>query len=297
MRQKLGKYFLFMIVLIFQSFLLSGCVEDNEKEIEVPMNSKDFLVDTWNNTASNYSIKTSPQNGEVVITTYTQTPKKDGCLLSCQTYAYVYYTPNTDYIGKDKIEIQLQVLSAKGLIPKTRSIKINVVGSNIPGNNKPIANDQNITIDYETETDFNITGSDADNDTLTFVIDSNTTNGTIVLVDETTGDVTYTPNQGYSGPDHFTFKVIDENNALSNIADVNITVKSKCETDPTAPGCPMDPCIVPATTPGCPGFDPCLLDPTAPGCPLYNPCMFDPLSIECEDFCFSNPSAPSCPLI
>jgi len=270
-----------MIVLIFQSLILSGCVEDNEKEIEVPMNSKDFLVDTWNTTASIYSIKTSPQNGDIVITTYTQTPRKDGCMLSCQTYAYVYYTPNTDYIGTDKIEIQIQTLSNE---MKTRSININVVKSNLTSNTKPIANDQNITIDYETETDFNITGSDEDNDALTFVIESNTSNGTIVLIDENTGDVTYTPNQGYSGSDHFTFKVVDENNAYSNVADVNIMVKGLCETDPTAPGCPLDPCLTePTTTPGCPGFDICAIDPTAPECQINDGMCADYLDqTSCE---------------
>ena len=99
------------------------------------------------------------------------------------------------------------------------------IDSTLTSNTKPIAYDKNITTEYWTKTNFNITGSDADDDTFTFVIESNTSKGTIILIDEITGDVSYTPNQGFSGPDHFTFKVVDEWNTSSNIADVNITIK------------------------------------------------------------------------
>lgn len=99
------------------------------------------------------------------------------------------------------------------------------VDSTLTSNTKPVAYDKNITTEYTTQIDFNITGSDADYDTFTFVIESNTSHGTIKLIDAITGDVRYTKDNNYFGSDYFTFKVVDEWNTSSNIADVNITIK------------------------------------------------------------------------
>ena len=99
------------------------------------------------------------------------------------------------------------------------------IDSTTTSNTNPIAYDKNITVEYTTQIDFNIIGSDADYDTFTFVIESSTSHGTINLIDEITGAVRYTTNNNYSGSDYFTFKVVDEWNTSSNIADVNITIK------------------------------------------------------------------------
>lgn len=274
---------------------LSGFTSCNEeKDVEVKMNDEDVMVYYFERQnkyeeVELYEIVKYPTHGTVKVVPGTN--RRRVCMFGGCSYVYsdvykVLYTPTINYIGEDSIQLTVNDydVNLNKTSMTTATININVIKSNITRsdhNNAPIAYDQNITIDYETETDFNITASDADNDTLTFVIESNTSNGTIVLIDESTGDVTYTPNQGYSGPDHFTFKVVDEFNASSNVADVNITVKSLCDMDPTAPGCPEDPCLInPTMTPGCPGYDPCLLDPTATGCPL-DPCLLDPTATGC----------------
>ncbi|UPT76662.1 Ig-like domain-containing protein [Sulfurovum sp. XGS-02] len=305
MRQKLGKYIFLISVLIFQTLILTGC-GDEEKDVEVPMNSVDVMVHdferkNYSEGVEPYELVKYPTHGTVKIVPGTITRKicfnPYGCSGGGDNVDFdvykVLYTPTTDYIGEDSI--QLTENSYDDNLNKTSittTININVIKSNLTRgnyNNAPMADDKNITVDYETPTDFKLTGSDKDNDTFTFVIETNTSNGNIVLIDETTGDVTYTPNQGYSGPDHFTFKVVDENQASSNIADVNITVKDLCDMDPTATGCPLDPCVInnPLTTPGCPGYDPCLVDPTATGCPL-DPCILDPFSQACQDSISNN---------
>lgn len=278
---------------------LSGFTScDENKDVEVKMNDKDVMVHdferkNYTEGVEPYEIGKYPTHGTVKIVPGTITRKV--CFYGCGYVNFdvykVLYTPTTDYIGEDSIQLTENSYDESwNKTSITTTININVVKSNLTrsNNNVPLADDKNVTIDYETETDFNITASDADNDTFIFVIESNTSNGTIVLIDESTGDVTYTPNQGYSGPDHFTFKVVDEFNASSNVADVNITVKSLCDMDSTAPGCPGDPCLInPTMTPGCPGYDPCLLEPTATGCPL-DPCILDPFSQACQDSIANN---------
>ena len=49
--------------------------------------------------------------------------------------------------------------------------------------------------------------------------------GSLGSIDQDTGNVTYTPAPGFSGIDNFTFKVMDNHQAESNVATVSITVK------------------------------------------------------------------------
>ena len=49
--------------------------------------------------------------------------------------------------------------------------------------------------------------------------------GSLGSIDQDTGNVTYTPAPGFSGNDSFTFKVMDNHQAESNVATVSITVK------------------------------------------------------------------------
>jgi VCBS repeat-containing protein len=62
---------------------------------------------------------------------------------------------------------------------------------------------------------------DADNDTLTAVLDSGPSHGTLTLI--ANGSFTYTPEANFNGSDEFTYKAND-GTAGSNIATVNITI-------------------------------------------------------------------------
>jgi hypothetical protein len=78
-----------------------------------------------------------------------------------------------------------------------------------------------------------LTGNDGDPEVqqaLTFTITSNPAHGTLSNLNPATGDVTYTPNPGYSGPDSFAFTVTDDGSAgppaglTSSPATVSLTV-------------------------------------------------------------------------
>jgi len=94
-----------------------------------------------------------------------------------------------------------------------------------PTNNAPVANDQNLTTEGNTPINITLTASDADGDSLTYIIVSQPANG--VLSGEAP-NLTCTPNPDYSGQDAFTFKVND-GTADSDVATITIIINPTCE--------------------------------------------------------------------
>lgn len=76
----------------------------------------------------------------------------------------------------------------------------------VVSNQPPVANPQSVTLNEGATEDITLTGSDPDNDPITFHVVNGPTNGTLSGV---APNLTYTPNTGYAGPDAFTFKVND----------------------------------------------------------------------------------------
>ena len=106
-------------------------------------------------------------------------------------------------------------------------------------NDAPVAEDDTFTIKQGEEIDITLTATDEDEDDLTFAIYAEPEHGKVVAqpvvgtMTITTApgilrviepQVTYTPNPGFAGVDSFTFKAIDEEGALSNLATITIIV-------------------------------------------------------------------------
>jgi VCBS repeat-containing protein len=95
-------------------------------------------------------------------------------------------------------------------------VPIFVAAPNVP----PVADDQPVSTNEDTAVAITLTGSDADNDPLTFTVVSDPTNGTL------TGEapaLTYTPDLDFNGADSFSFSVNDGEDD-SNTATVSITI-------------------------------------------------------------------------
>ena len=90
-------------------------------------------------------------------------------------------------------------------------------------NPAPIAGDDSFRTDEDTPINSTVVtdDSDPDGDDLTWTIDSDVSNGTLVL--NTDGSFTYTPDGDYSGNDSFTYTLTDLDGATTS-ATVNITV-------------------------------------------------------------------------
>jgi thermitase len=93
---------------------------------------------------------------------------------------------------------------------------------NILQNSAPQAYDQNISTNEATPVDITLTANDPDGDPLIYSVLSGPYHGTL---SGTTPNLTYTPIDGYIGPDSFTFKAND-GHMDSNVATVSITVNS-----------------------------------------------------------------------
>ncbi|MCX7928057.1 MAG: Ig-like domain-containing protein, partial [Patescibacteria group bacterium] len=125
----------------------------------------------------------------------------------------VVYTPNMNYNGNDSFIYQVSD-GQNGFASATVSLTIT------PVNDPPIANNQSITTQQNTPVNVNLSATDVDNNTLTFTIIASPRNGSLT---GSAPNLTYTPNNNFSGNDSFTF-VANDGIANSNTATVSITV-------------------------------------------------------------------------
>lgn len=119
--------------------------------------------------------------------------------------ATVVYTPQADYNGTDSFTFAAGDGEEHSDVA-TADITINAV------NDAPIANDQSLTANAGQPIRITLTGTDADDDSLTFSIVEDVEHGTLSPVVSATNEsatVNYTPNRDYSGPDSFMFRVSD----------------------------------------------------------------------------------------
>ena len=125
------------------------------------------------------------------------------------------YTPNPNYSGSDSFTYLL----SNGTLESTATVNITINSVN----DAPVASADSITTNEDTAYDITLSASDADLDTLSYIIVAQPTHGTLVLKNDHT--YTYTPVANYNGSDSFTFKVND-GTTDSNTATVTITVNS-----------------------------------------------------------------------
>ena len=167
----------------------------------------------------------------------------------------VTYTPEEEYSGDDKFEFK--VIDDRGAESDKAEIKINVepleeANQEVSGetnqesqnqtaskasennvitstNQSPIAHDQELSSDANTDIDITLVGENTDNDPIQFEIVSNPADATLNNFDNAKGTVTYSPAMNYTGNDSFSFKVIDKKGVESNVATVNVEVKETTE--------------------------------------------------------------------
>ncbi|WP_347330753.1 tandem-95 repeat protein, partial [Marinimicrobium locisalis] len=135
----------------------------------------------------------------------------------------VLYTPDLNFNGTDQFTYTIE--DQNGGLSNAATVIINVTGVN----DLPTANDDTASVDEDNPVDIDVTANDSDIDgsvdaTTVQVLD-NVANGTLA-VDDTTGMVTYTPNENFNGTDTFTYVVRDDADGTSNEATVTLTVNS-----------------------------------------------------------------------
>jgi gliding motility-associated-like protein len=152
-------------------------------------------------------------------------PPSNGTLTG--TAPNVTYTPNAHYVGSDSFTFTVDDGTGSGnstSSPATVSITVT------PVNHAPIADNQSDNYTMNTALPITLTGSDPDGNSISFMIVSNPSNGTLT---GTAPNVTYTPNNGFTGSDSFTFQVSD-GSLLSNIATVFLALTPSSNVQPVA---------------------------------------------------------------
>ncbi|TVS20550.1 MAG: tandem-95 repeat protein [Planctomycetaceae bacterium] len=174
-----------------------------------------------------------PEVDQVLTFTIT-TPPQHGTLGPInQTTGAVTYTPNPDYNGTDSFEFTVtdddQAGPPYNLESQPATVTINVTPVNAP----PVAHPQEVTTDEDQPISITLTGDDGDpevDQVLTFTITTPPQFGTLGIINQATGVVTYTPNPDFNGTDSFAFTVTDDDQAglphhlTSPPATVTITV-------------------------------------------------------------------------
>lgn len=98
----------------------------------------------------------------------------------------------------------------------------------------PVASDDARSTDFETALLIDVLSNDSDSDgtldAASLVIANGASNGTAVIEN---GQIRYTPNDGFSGEDSFTYSVQDDDGATSNVATVTVTVGTNPNVAPT----------------------------------------------------------------
>ncbi len=140
----------------------------------------------------------------------------------------ITYTPNKNYNGTDSLTYQIK--DSKGALSNkaTISLTVNAV------NDAPVAANDSFTLNEDTPLTINFAsilkndsdvedGANIQKITKDNIIFNNPANGKITITD--TG-IIYTPNKDFNGIDSLTYQIKDSNGALSNVANINLTIKS-----------------------------------------------------------------------
>ena len=130
------------------------------------------------------------------------------------------YTPNADFNGQDSFTYTIEDDDAAVSNIATVNITINDI------NDAPIANADAINTDEDTQVIIDLIGNDTDVDGTvvagSIVLVTDPINGTAVV--NSNGTVNYIPDQDFNGLETFTYTIEDDDGAVSNIAEVTISV-------------------------------------------------------------------------
>ncbi|MCG8605669.1 tandem-95 repeat protein, partial [bacterium] len=131
----------------------------------------------------------------------------------------IIYTPEPNFVGVDSLTYTVADDDGASSVPT----KVTAIVTDV--NDPPVASDDSVATDEETLVEIQVLANDSDIDgtveprTLTIVTPP--ANGTAEV---DAGNVRYTPAQDFVGIDTFTYRVSDEDDAISNMAAVTVAV-------------------------------------------------------------------------
>ena len=179
-------------------------------------------LSTLEDTPLAVSLSATDADGDALTYEITTAPLL-GVLLG--TGATRVYVPNAHASGVDSFTFGVTDGTARHEALVTITVEA--------ANDAPVAYDAAFNADVDEVAHARLHGFDVEGDALTFTLASAAAHGEVVL--DVEGAVTYTPSQGYIGPDAFSF-VVDDGHATSNVATVSIDVGPNNNHRPMAVG-------------------------------------------------------------
>jgi len=174
---------------------INDAIDDSYTINEDSILNEDVSTNDTHSGAANFTLNANSTNGTVVLA-------NDGTFT---------YTPTPDFNGADSFTYD--VTDINGDI-ETATVSITV---------SPVADavDDNFTVDEDTILNEDVSTNDTYVTTTTFSLNTDGTNGTVVMSND--GTFSYTPNPDFNGADSFTYNALDINGATET-ATVNIII-------------------------------------------------------------------------
>ncbi|NEO69322.1 Ig-like domain-containing protein [Moorena sp. SIO3H5] len=203
--------------------------------VNEPPVAVDDTATTDLNTAVNIDVlanDTDPEGDALTVTLDQQGANGEAVVNQDGT---ITYTPVDGFTGTDSFTYQLNDGTND---PVTATVNVDVTDPNQP----PVAGDDTATTALNTAVDINVLANDTDaeGDALTVTLDQQGANGEAVVNQD--GTITYTPVDGFTGTDSFTYQLSDGVNdpviATVNVNVDNVTVSGPIATDDTATTAP-----------------------------------------------------------
>ncbi|MFY8325389.1 tandem-95 repeat protein, partial [Pseudoalteromonas sp. ZZD1] len=173
-----------------------------EGSFEVNVLGNDSDVDTGDSLdVSSVSIVTDADNGQTQIT----------------ATGAIIYTANADYFGSDSFTYTVK--DSNGATSNVATVTMTVN----PVNDAPVGQAQILALDEDASLLITLLATDIENDSLTYRIDNDVAQGT--LVQQSNDSWLYTPNANYNGSDSFSF-IANDGELDSAPMSVNLTVNA-----------------------------------------------------------------------
>ena len=196
----------------------TALLNENNNNKNTPPVAYDLNISTKENTLVEFTLNAKDKDKDK-ITYKILTKPKHGTLSG--KAPKLTYTPKSNFSGNDSF-----TYIANDSKANSNEAVVNINVTPLKHTNKtPVAIDDNATTNEDTNVTIDILANDEDSDG---EIDTNSiklikapTHGVAKIVN---AKVVYTPSLNYSGEDSFTYTVKDNEGALSNVAEVKITI-------------------------------------------------------------------------
>ncbi|MDN3389422.1 Ig-like domain-containing protein, partial [Pseudoalteromonas sp. APC 4017] len=173
-----------------------------EGSFEVNVLGNDSDVDTGDSLdVSSVTVVSAPSNGQTQVT----------------ATGAIIYTANTNYFGTDSFTYTVK--DSNGATSNEASVTMTVT----PVNDAPVAVAQTLSLDEDSSLLITLVANDIENDDLTYRIDNDVAQGT--LVQQSNDSWLYTPNANFNGSDSFSF-IANDGELDSTPVSVNLSVNA-----------------------------------------------------------------------